>query len=187
MFKYIPFSLKNSAAYRGYRPAFPGAVESEPVCCLTRTPLQFNVNVRFGLAQSLLTKRRIYGTSLWNYNCYSPYRKISYLEWLKLQYVCPRKRCTLNFKVGRLCWSHSKSGYRDGESSHWTGPEHNLCTCKLSSALASYNRKCAYTGVLVCWESIPFIASLYEAPLIEVSTCLFECFDKFWWTLYIGT
>lgn len=174
--------------HRGYRPAFPGAVESEPASCLTRTPLQFNVNVRICLAQRLLTKRRICGTSLWNYNSYSPsYRKMSYWEWLKLQYVRPCKRCTLNSKVGRLCWSHSKSGYRDGESSQWTCPEHNTCTCKLSSALASYNRKSVCTVVLVCWEFIPFIASLCEAPLIKVLTCLFEYFDKFWWTLYIGT
>jgi len=50
---------------------------------------------------------------------------------------------------------------------------HNLCTCKLSSALASYSRTSAYTDVLVCWEIIPLSASLYEAPLFKVLTCLF--------------
>jgi hypothetical protein len=186
-FRYVAFGLKNTVAHRGYRLAFPGAVESEPVCCLTRTRLQIKVSVRICLAQRLLTKRRICGTSLWNYN-YSPsYRKVSYWEWLKLQYIRPCKRCTLNSKVGRLCWSHSRSGYRDGESSHWTCPEHNLCTCKLSSALASYNRNVAYTDTLVCWEFVPLIASLYEASLFRDLTCLFEYSWQFWWTLFNGT
>lgn len=88
------------------------------------------------------------------------YRKVSYWEWLKLQYIRPCKRCTLNSKVGRLCWSRSKSGYRDGESSHWTCPEHNLCNCKLSSALASYSRNSAYTDVEKLLHSSPHFMKL---------------------------